>query len=292
MKRKLFLVLVLITSGLLVLGGAGEVLIRPALHPVGAAPSDLPVQPVVLQSATAGPVAGWFVQGKPRAGAVLLLHGVRADRREMVSRAEFLYKQGYSVLLIDLPGHGESSAEHITFGFNEAAGVTAALEFLSSKLPSEKIGVIGVSLGAASLVLSRPQPAPSAVILESMYPTITEAVSDRLRLRLGAPGAYLAPLLVWQLPVRLGITSDQLRPIAEISALHAPVMIISGSIDRHTTIDETGRIYNAANQPKELWVVKGAGHINMHAFARETYEEKVSAFFAKHLRQGRSVGGE
>jgi len=43
------------------------------------------------------------------------------------------------------------------------------------------VGVIGVSLGAASLVLAKPDPAPSAVVLESMYPTIEEAVSNRLR---------------------------------------------------------------------------------------------------------------
>ncbi len=52
------------------------------------------------------------VSGQKGKGAVLLLHGVRADRREMLNRARFLKEEGYSVLLIDLPSHGESDGAH------------------------------------------------------------------------------------------------------------------------------------------------------------------------------------
>ena len=40
-------------------------------------------------------VSGWLIPGRPRAGVVLLLHGVRADRREMLGRARFLNRLGY-----------------------------------------------------------------------------------------------------------------------------------------------------------------------------------------------------
>jgi len=214
---------------------------------------------------------------------MLLLHGVRADRREMTGRARFLWRLGYSVLWIDLPAHGESPAAHITYGINEARGVQAALDYLSREFPAEKIGVIGVSLGAASLVLSRPDPAPSAVVLESMFPTIREAVQDRLALHMRAFAAPLAPLLLWQLDWRLGISPDQLRPIASLPALHAPVLIAAGDADRHTTLPETMRLYAAASEPKELWIVQGAAHVDLHAFAPAAYESRVSGFLAKHM---------
>lgn len=67
----------------------------------------------------------------------------------MLGRARFLQSEGYSVLLVDLPAHGESLGERITFGAREAAGVTSALAFLRNELPDERVGVIGVSLGAA-----------------------------------------------------------------------------------------------------------------------------------------------
>ena len=248
-------------------------------------PPDLSAKPIELRTAANEPVAGWIVRGKTGLGAILLLHGVRADRREMIGRAKFLNSLGYSVLLIDLPAHGESAGARITYGLSEAEGVKSALDYLSRELPNEKVGVIGVSLGAASLVLSKPVPAPSAVVLESMFPTIEDAVSDRLNLYLGSFGESLAPLLLWQLPLRLGISPDQLRPISALPSLHAPVLIAAGAVDRHTTLSETKRLYAAASEPKELWIVENAAHVDLHAFAPKAYESKVATFLAKYLRK-------
>ena len=202
----------------------------------------------------------------------------------MVGRARFLHDLGYSVLLVDLPAHGESSGDHITYGLAEGQGVAAALTYLSHELPAEKIGVIGVSLGAASLVLSKPSVHLSAVVLESMFPTIREAVADRLNIYLGPFGESLTPLLLWQLPLRLSISPEQLRPIIQISFLHAPLLVAAGSVDRNTTLAETERIYAAAGEPKELWVVDGAAHVDLHAFDSKAYEARVSVFLAKYLR--------
>lgn len=269
----------------LAVGAVGEALSRPSLHPVGAAPVGLAVGPVSLRTTTGAPVAGWLVRGRPGGGAVLLLHGVRGDRREMIGRAEFL-QRGYAVLLIDLPGHGESNAEHITYGAGESAGVTAALAYLHATLPQERIGVIGVSLGAASLVLARPDPAPQAVVLESMFPTLADAVADRLELHVGRWARPLAPLLLWQLPLRLGVAAERLRPIDALSALRAPLLVVSGSADRHTHLEETEQLYAAAQVPKQLWIVDGAAHVDLHAYAPSAYEAKIGAFLAQNLRGG------
>ena len=69
-----------------------------------------------------------------------------------------------------------------------------------------------------------------------------------------------------------------------MAALKSPVLIISGGVDLRTTLLETKRIYAAANSPKELWIVEGAGHINLYRFQPTEYEAKVSAFLAKYLR--------
>lgn len=272
--------------------GAGEVLCHPARRAVGEAPADLQARSLRLpygqgkgqgegQSET---LSAWMLPGQPGRGAVLLLHGVRADRREMLGRARFLHQQGYAVLLPDLPAHGESSGEAISYGLREAEGVCAAMAWLRQELPNEKIGVIGVSLGAASFVLAQAQPAPDAVVLESMFPTITEAVRDRLRLYLGAPGPALAPLLLWQLPLRLSISPSQLQPIDRMGALNAPLLVAAGTADQHTPVAETQRIFDAAAAPKQLWLVPGAAHVDLHAHAPRDYETLVGSFLARHLR--------
>src|SRR5438874_1082134 len=74
-------------------------------------------------------VAGSFLPGRG-SGAVLLLHGIHGDRRDMAGRARFLHAQGYAVMLIDLPGQGASTLDAVTFGLREALGVRVALEAL------------------------------------------------------------------------------------------------------------------------------------------------------------------
>jgi len=281
-----FLVALLIAVFALSVVIAGEIWTYPNHHSIAKPPPELSAESIVIGASTNQRVAGWMIRGKPGIGAILLLHGLRADRRAMIDRARFFKRLGYSILLIDLPAHGESSGARVTYGLNEAKGVRAALTYLSQTLPAERIGVIGVSLGAASLVLSKPSPAPSAVILESMFSSLGQTVTDRLTSYIGPIGAWIAPVFLWQLQTRFGIHADQLRPISELPSLHSPVLIACGAIDRFSTLAECRRIYASANEPKTLWVIEGAAHIDLYAFDPGAYELAVSAFFAKYLGQG------
>lgn len=267
---------------------AGEYLSKPAPAILGEAPVDLQARVIHFPS-PAGAIAGWLSAGRPGHGAVLLLHGVRGNRSAMLARARFLHAQGFGVLLVDLPAHGESGGTRMTFGAREKDAVLAALAFLHAQLPGEKIGVIGQSLGAAAMVLAYAAPPagavmPDAVVLESMYPTIEEAVADRLHMRLGRPGTWLAPLLLLQLPLRTGVWPAALRPIAVIGAIRVPVMIISGGADQQTTAAETQRIFDAVQGSKSLWLMEGAGHIDLHEFAAGEYERRVGQFLTAALR--------
>lgn len=276
----LIALVVLVLVGAAIEWAIGSKLIAVEPRPVALATPGF--EDVLLRAAPDQRVAGSWLPGRGR-GAVLLLHGIHGDRRDMADRARFLNTLGYGVLLIDLPGQGASTASSVTFGLREADGVRAALEELRRRAPGQRIGVIGVSLGAASLVLCRDCPPVDAVVLESMYPTIEEAVANRLRMRLGPVGGPLSALLLWQLPLRLGIRPDALHPIKYLGEVKAPVLIAAGSADLHTTLSETQRLYEAAAQPKALWVVEGAAHVNLHAYAPQEYERRVGAFLAAHL---------
>jgi uncharacterized protein len=261
----------------------GGQLSAPVPRAIGGAPAGLDARSVEFSSASGSIIHGWVFRGVSGRGAVLLLHGVRGNRLDMLARAEFLHQAGYSVLLIDLQSHGESTGRRITFGYLESRDVSAAIAFLNRELPRERIGVIGVSLGAASFVLASPHPAVNAVVLESMYPTIDQAIADRLRLHLGPLGPMLAPLLEVQLRPRLGVSSDQLRPVDSLKGLGAPVLVIAGTQDQHTTPLETEAIFSAAAPPKQLWFVPGAGHVDLHAFSKLEYQRRILQFFSTYL---------
>lgn len=269
---------------------AGEALIRPAPKAVGPPPDDLGAATVRIPLATGGSLVAWRIRGREGAGAVLLLHGIRGDRRDMLGRARMLKAAGYSVLLPDLPAHGESTGEHITFGAREAEGARASLRFLRETFPGERTAVIGVSLGAAALALARPVPAPDAVILESLYTTLRQATENRLSLHFGEAGRHLAPLLLWQLPLRLDIRHEQLRPVEAVGHLATPMLIAFGTRDRHATPEEAQTLAAAAAPHAELWPVAGAGHEDLHRFNPPAYEARIMRFLERHLRPNAPSG--
>src|SRR5207249_9377720 len=98
-------------------------------------------------------IAGWWLDQGGDSPVVLLLHSIRADRSSMLSRAKLLLGHGFSVLLIDLQGHGETPGAAITLGSRESADVRAALGWLKRTEPLRRVGVIGCSLGGAAVLL-------------------------------------------------------------------------------------------------------------------------------------------
>jgi fermentation-respiration switch protein FrsA (DUF1100 family) len=262
---------------------AGDVLIHPANTAIGPPPSDFPAQSVAFKSSSGALIQGWFASGQGR-GAVLLLHGVRANRLSMLDRARFLHAAGYSVMLIDFQASGESGGKAITFGYLEARDAAAALARLRELVPGERVGIIGTSMGGAATLLADPPLDVDAMVLEQVYPTLSQAVDDRLELHAGALGRWLAPLLVCTVRPHLGITMDQLRPIERIGQIDVPKLLIVGDADQHTRMDESMAMYRAAAGPKQLWVVHGAKHVDLFRYSGREYEVRLLAFFNRWLR--------
>lgn len=274
----------LVIAGAGALWNAGFLLIHPAQRDVGQPPPDLPAQVITFPSASGQLVHGWFIPGIRDHGAVLLLHGVRANRLSMLGRARFLHASGYAVLLIDFQASGESPGKAISFGYREAGDVEASLQYLREAAPGERIGIVATSMGGAASLLAEPLPEVDAIVLEQVYPTIEQALKDRLSLHLGVPGTWLAPLLLATLPIHLGISPTQLRPIDRIGRLRTPKLLIAGDQDRHTLIDESRAMFGAAEEPKEFWIVKGAAHVDLYRYAGVAYERRVGCFLERWLR--------
>jgi pimeloyl-ACP methyl ester carboxylesterase len=286
MRRKLSLLalLVLAVTGCASIWLAGGVLTASAPQTIGAIPAGLSGRLVEFHSESGSTIHGWLIPGKASAGAIVLMHGVRSNRLSMVGRARFLSQAGYSVLLFDFQAHGESDGTHITFGSLERKDAQAAIQFLRDNAPGEKIGVVGVSMGGAAAILATPPLSVDAMAIEMVYPTINEAVNDRLTLRLGRWARILTPLLIIQLRPRLGVDPDELRPIDHVNQLTFPKLFIAGADDHHTTIEESRHLYETACAPKELWIVPGAAHVDLHEASKIEYELRLLNFFKSNLK--------
>ncbi|HEY7234623.1 MAG TPA: alpha/beta fold hydrolase [Gemmatimonadaceae bacterium] len=277
----------LLTAALFLGATQACVLARPARSIVGSAPAALGARTVDFPSRSGSVIKAWLALGRPGMGAVLLLHGMGGNRASMLTRARFLHREGFTILAPDFQAQGESPGDHITFGELESLDAAAALDFLRKSAPGERVGIIGVSMGGAATLVGDKPLAADALVLESVYPTFNDAVGDRIDTWLGPLGflgAAVTPLLIQFVAPRIGVDPARLRPIDHIAKIGEPLLLIAGTDDRYTRLDESRALFARAAGPKLLWEVNGAGHEDLHDFTPLEYERRVGDFLVSHLR--------
>lgn len=275
---------IVIVGGLVISWMVGGMLLAPKPRAIGPPPDELQAEPIVLESESGSVVAGWHLP-VPDAQAVLVLgHGYRESRLVALKRAGLWQEAGYSVVIIDFQAHGESPGAHITLGHLEQHDIRAAVAFAKESYPSARVGVLGMSMGGAAAIFASPMDI-DALVIESVYPTFREAIHNRVAEHLGPLAGFPAFLLLAQLKLRIGISPRELCPIDGIAKVGCPVFVISGANDTHTSADETKALFAAAGEPKQLWLVPNAGHVDLHEAAGEEYEGRVTAFWDLHLRE-------
>lgn len=257
-------------------------LVASANHPVGLPPTDMKVVAGTIPSKSGSNLATWYIPADNSHATVILLHPIRSDRRAMFGRAKLLHDAGYSVLLIDFQAHGESPGDHITIGCLESRDVRAAIDYARSLNPTHRIGIIGWSLGGAATLLASPLNIDAAV-LECVYPTLDEAVHNRVAMRLGSLSGIIAPVLLWQFQIRLGISPSELRPIDHIADIGCPVLVAGGEFDKHTSLTETQHLFDAAKEPKKLSIFRGADHTDLLEQNHAQYEADILSFLDTYL---------
>jgi alpha-beta hydrolase superfamily lysophospholipase len=271
--------LVLVTIAFAI--SVGWLLAHPVQTRIGNPPADLNAEPVAFASDSDATVHGWWCPIQNAKGTVLLLPGIRASRLSMVERARFLHRAGYSVLLIDFQATGETTGKQITFGWKESRDVLAAIDFVHRTDTTAPVAIIGSSLGGVAALLATPPLKIDALVLEEVYPTIEIAMRNRMENYLCVFGRMLTPLLLNQLHWRLGVSASQLRPVDHIGNVECPMFIISGENDRNTRPSDTRMLVERARNPKQVWFVPNAGHVDLHRASRQDYETRVLAFLAQ-----------
>lgn len=251
---------------------------------IGPPPDDFPyrIHDIRFLSGDGETLAGWLVPADDSKKAIILLHGYGGTRRHMLPRARFFREQGYTVLLYDARACGESTGDAITFGYRERHDLIAAVNTLQAR-GYERIACLGVSQGGATILFAAEELQDViCVICESAYDEMTHAVDRRMRRVAGIPGWCGACLMVPFAEHRLALDIDEVKPVDHIAKLRCPIFIISGARDDRTWPQDTERLFEAARQPKELWMLDDAGHEDLFRYAG--YQDKVSAFLKHHLR--------
>lgn len=220
---------------------------------------------VTFQAADGVTLHGWFLPASaPRIGSVLFLHGNAQNISTHLASVAWMPAAGFDVLLFDYRGYGQSEGAPDLAGLH--LDVEAALDLLidAPELDTEHVVVFGQSLGGAlavtALAESPNRNRVEALVIEGAFTGYRDMAREKL-----------ADLwLTWPLQYPLALTIDGgYRPIESIGALSPmPVLLIHGEADKVVPVRHGHDLFEAARQPKSLWLMPKTGHIQALADPR------------------------
>jgi fermentation-respiration switch protein FrsA (DUF1100 family) len=231
-------------------------------------------------------LVGWYVP--PTNGAVVLLqHGYKSHRGEMLNEAAMLAKHGYGALIVSARAHDLSDGELITFGRHEIDDLQAWLDlartFPDVRVP--KFGVIGNSLGGTLVIqFAATRPEIGAVVANSAFSSLRDTVETSIRYFTGLPPLPFAPLIEFWAEREGRFEADDIdakRWIGRISP--RPVLLMQGGDDIVISRDSGQRLYDAAGDPKTLWFDPALGHTRFDTARPEEYERRVVELFDRYV---------
>lgn len=274
--------------------GAGIIMHPPKMSRMDTFPEQfgLRYEKVSFQTPDGLTLRGWFMpspKGPEEKRTLLMCHGWGDNKGELLKQTYFLNEQGgFNLFYFDFRSHGESGGEVTTIGPFETMDFDAAVAWLRKNKPdhADRIGVFGLSMGAAVTVVSMPQhPDLRCAVVESPYSSYRGVVRRWAWNHLRVPPVPLINVALLFLRWRLNDPKvDAFNPVESAGRIAPrPILFIAGEYDDLMPVGDVTRVYEAAEQPKQLWTVPAAWHAKCREAAGLEYDTRLIGFYDRNL---------
>jgi hypothetical protein len=208
---------------------------------------------------------GWWIPSarRPALAHLLFFHGNGGNISHRLGTAKLLVDAGFDLLLFDYRGYGLSTGTPGEEGtYRDARGARGALLARAGVDPA-RIIYIGESLGGAvamDLALEHP---PLGLVLQSTF----TSVRDMARLHYPFVPAFAVP--------------NAYPTLNRIRRLRSPLLVIHGEHDEIVPVSHGRALFDAANEPKTLRLIRGAGHNNLVDLAGADFAGLIAGWAAE-----------
>jgi dipeptidyl aminopeptidase/acylaminoacyl peptidase len=288
---------ILLGIGLLVIA-LSFVLVYANTHPprylLNVPPSDLgrSYERVSFVTEDGVTLAGWLVGPDDRARkapAIIICHGLGANKSDFSDLAVHLARRGYWTLAFDFRAHGESGGSRSSLGYHEQKDVKAAHTFLLSRqgIDRDRIGIFGFSLGGSTAILAAGSTGKfAAVAADSAFTSLRDQAREAITGFYHLPAFPFVNLAVLGYELYFQTGTRSIAPESVIAGISpVPVLIIAGEGDDMIPVENGRRLFAAAGEPKELWIIPVSGHGGTVAAAGNEYGKRVGDFFDRYLKK-------
>jgi len=210
--------------------------------------TGLGVREVGLTTSDGLRLLAWYAPPPAGRPVIAYFHGNGGNIGYRTNRLRRFVAAGFGVLMPEYRGYGGNPGSPSETGLFEDAA--AALAFLrAGGVADRQLVLYGESLGSGIAVHMAAGRNLMAVVLESPYTSIAAAAQYHYPY---VPAAYLI--------------KDEYDSLSRIGDLKAPLLVLSGGSDRIVPPHLTRALFDAAPQPKEVFFVPDAGHVDLDAF--------------------------
>jgi uncharacterized protein len=251
-------------------------------------PADysLPFEEITVTNPDGMELASWFIPSEN--GAVIIMqHGYKSTRKELLNEAEMMRRNGYGVLITSVRAHDHSEGDLITLGVYEMDDMEAWYQYLLTRddIDHEKIGILGNSYGGMLAIQYAAQNENiKAVVANSSFSSMPDTVATSVKHFTGLPEFPFVPLIVFWAEQDTGLKMEAIDAVRWMPLISPrPVFLMQGGADTVISPSSGQILYDAANEPKELWFDPELGHVKFDTERAGEYEARVAAFFDQYL---------
>ncbi|MDT2602590.1 alpha/beta hydrolase [Enterococcus hulanensis] len=216
----------------------------------------------------------------------IIAHGYMGQASDMPQYAKIYHDLGYNVLIPDARGHGKSEGDYIGFGWHERKDYLQWIDRVVKKDPQSEIVLHGVSMGAATVMMTSGEKLPDnvkAFVEDCGYSSVKGELNYQLKQMFNLPSFPLIPVTSLVTKIRAGYFFGEADAIKQLNKNKRPMLFIHGDQDDFVPYSMLAEVYAATKGPKEQYVVHGAKHAEALSSDPSMYQKKVTEFIQKYV---------
>ncbi len=216
----------------------------------------------------------------------IFVHGYGSNLVDNIRNDRKFFESGYNVLAPDLRGHGKSEGRYIGMGWDDRLDVCAWINWIVSENPNAKIIIMGVSMGAATVMNTSGESVPSnvkAFIEDCGFNSAGDIATYQVKKLLHMGKFPIVYAVRDSVKLHAGYDIFKSSAVKQLQKNKTPILFIHGTADNFVPYFMLDKVYNATSAPKEKLIVEGAGHCESSIVNAEVYWQTVLNFAEKHI---------
>ncbi len=209
----------------------------------------------------------WLIPGMHNQFTVILVHGWGGNAQMMLPLALPFHEAGMNVLLYDARNHGKSDGDTFSSLPRFAEDLSSVIAWTTQRDSSQKIVVLGHSIGAAAAMLAASHRTDIDLVIGMSGFAHPNLVMRRHLDRPWLP-QWFKPLILSYVQWVIGYRFDEIAPMNRIRYIRCPVLLVHGTEDRVVPISDMRLIEQNALLENNVHVVaiEGAHHNSVDQF--------------------------